>query len=86
MQAKRYLNRLAEGTGGRSYEARDAKKLAAAFTLIADELRWQYSVGYYPNTPGEAGQRRRVKVRVARKRVIVHARDSYIYSVQSPPR
>ena len=81
--AHRYLSLLADKTGGRQYEASDPKKLAAAFTLIADELRWQYSLGYYPNPTAEVGQRRRIRVRVARKRVNVHARDSYIYTGRS---
>lgn len=85
-QAKTYLNLLADKTGGRRYDGSDPKKIATAFTLIADELRWQYSVGYYPLTPGEAGQRRRIKVRVARTQVVVRARDSYIYTSQPPRR
>jgi Ca-activated chloride channel family protein len=82
--ASRFLNRLADKTGGRTYEAANTKRLAAAFTLIADELRWQYSIGYYPSKTGEASERRRIQVQVARKRVVVRARDSYIYNAQPP--
>ena len=82
-QGHRYLSWLADKTGGRMYKASDTKKLDEAFSLIADELRWQYSVGYYPSATGEAGERRRIKVRVARKRVVVRARDSYIYAAQA---
>ena len=82
--AHRYLNLLADRTGGRMYEADDTKKLTEAFTLIADELRWQYTLGYYPNPTPEVGQRRRIKVRVARKGVLVYARDSYTYTLRSP--
>ncbi len=77
--ARRYLNRLADRNGGHRYEARNPKKLATAFSLIAEELRWQYSVGYYPSARGEAGTRRRINVRVTRPRVDVNARESYVY-------
>ena len=82
--ARLYLHQLANKTGGRRYQADDPKKLEEVFTLIADELRWQYSLGYYPNPTAEVGQRRRVKVKVGRNRVVVHARHSYIYTTRRP--
>jgi hypothetical protein len=53
--------------------------LSAAFSELADELRRQYSVGYYPAI-GEAGQRRDIKVRVNQPGLVVKARDNYVYS------
>ena len=50
-----------------------------AFAQVADELRRQYSIGYYPPA-GEAGQRRNIKVRVNQPNLVVKARESYIYS------
>lgn len=77
--ARNYLHRLADQTGGRRYEAGNSKQMLSAFALIGEELRWHYSVGYYPLVPGQPGEQRRIKVRVARQGVDVHARESYIY-------
>lgn len=76
----RYLNDMARVTGGRLYRADTTRNLAASFALIAEELRKQYSLGYYPKTPPHVGERRRIKVRVMRPNLVVQARDSYIYN------
>ncbi len=79
-RGERYLNELAELTGGRLYQAsRDLRYLRDAFSHIAEELRRQYSLGYYSNQPAQAGERRRIRVRVNRSDLAVRARDSYIY-------
>ena len=44
---------------------------------IAEELRRQYSLGYYPES-GEKGERRRIRVRVQRPNVVVRTKSSYI--------
>jgi VWFA-related protein len=75
-----YLNDLARLTGARLYRADTTRDIAGAFSLVAEELRRQYSLGYYPKQQGQAGQRRRIKVRVMRPDLAVQARDSYIYN------
>jgi len=74
-----YLRRLAEATGGRSYDARDLNYVEQAFTNIAEELRRQYSLGYYPSRQAQAEERRQIRVRVRRPNLVVRARDSYVY-------
>jgi Ca-activated chloride channel homolog len=74
-----YLRRLAESTGGRHYNADDLRYVEEAFTNIAEELRRQYSLGYYPSRQSQASERRQIKVRVKRPNLVVRARDSYIY-------
>jgi hypothetical protein len=54
--------------------------LSQAFAWVAEELRRQYSLGYYPRPQGQEGQRRQIKVRVNQPSLVVNARDSYIYS------
>jgi hypothetical protein len=54
--------------------------LSNAFAQVADELRRQYSLGYYPTPVGHAGQRRQITVRVNQPDLVVKARDNYIYS------
>jgi len=76
---ERYLRELARLTGGREYEAsRDLSYLQDAFSHIAEELRRQYSLGYYPRQIGKAGERRHIKVTVDRHDLAVRTRDSYI--------
>lgn len=78
-RAGRYLNELAEKTGGRLYSADDPQQLARAYSMIVEELRRQYSLGYYPKAPpAGAGERRQIKVRVRRPDLAVRARDGYV--------
>ncbi len=73
-----YLEDLANGTGGRSLLAGTYTNLESSFANIADELRQQYSIGYYPTAEGSQGQRKQVKVRVNRPNLVVRSRTSYI--------
>ncbi|HKP71876.1 MAG TPA: VWA domain-containing protein, partial [Pyrinomonadaceae bacterium] len=77
-RGSQYLNDLARLTGARLYRADSTRNLANAFALVAEELRRQYSLGYYPKQQAQQGQRRRIKVRVMRPDLAVQARDSYI--------
>lgn len=83
-QANQYLKELADRTAGRLYHANDPAQLAEAFSRIAEELRRQYSLGYYPQN-GETNSmaRREIRVRVDRPNLAVKARDSYVFT--TPP-
>jgi len=76
--ADQFLRQVATKTGGRLYEANDRTQLNDAFFKIAEELRHQYGLGYYPQTTPQGGERREIKVRVERADVAVRARDSYV--------
>ena len=79
-RANDYLHDIAEKTGGRVYQAdKDPRSLEVAFSSIAEELRRQYSLGYYPKIQAKEGERRRIRVRVERPDTVVRARHSYIY-------
>ena len=75
-----YLSELARVTGGRMYNGSSMLGLSQAFAYVADELRRQYSLGYYPRQGGQSGQRRRIKVRVNQPNLVVKARESYVYT------
>lgn len=75
---RRYMGDLARTTGGRMFEATSLYNINAAFSGIAEELRQQYSVGYYPEKVGENGQRKQIKVRTDRTDAVVRAKNSYI--------
>jgi VWFA-related protein len=80
---KRYIDDLADGTGGRVFNAESSPRgLTGTFESIAEELRRQYSIGYYPKETGQAGQRKQIKVRVNRPNLVIRARDSYIVGAQ----
>jgi Ca-activated chloride channel family protein len=81
---KKYLDDLAAYTGGRVFRPESTPGgLSAAFEGIAEELRRQYSIGFIPVDEGKPGDRKQLKVRVARPNVVVRARDSYIVGSQT---
>ncbi len=73
----RYLQELAERSGGRLHEADSVRNLTDAFSRIAEELRHQYTLSYYPTNSKKDGSYRQVKVRVEGSGMIVRARDGY---------
>ena len=81
-RADRYLHELADRSGARLYNADSSQNLTSAFANVAEELRRQYSLGYYPKRQAQAGQRRQIKVRVNQPNLAVRARDSYIFNPQ----
>jgi Ca-activated chloride channel family protein len=66
-------------TGGRSFHARELEGLEQTLTLIAEQLREQYLLGYSPSrTPvSGANEWRSITVRVKKPGVSVRARDGY---------
>jgi VWFA-related protein len=85
-RADQYLHALADKSGGRLYQANDTTQLSDAFARIAQELRWQYSIGYYPKAATEeSGERRQIRVRVHQSDLAVKARDSYMRSSPTTP-
>ena len=75
---KKYLETLAANTGGREFEADTLGNLDTAFSGIAEELRRQYSIGYYPDKVGQVGERRSISIKVNRPNVVVRAKNTYI--------
>jgi len=86
-RANQYLHELADRTAGRLYEANDTKQLEDAFAKIAEELRRQYSLGYYPkNNTADGSGKRQIRVKVRQPDLTVKARDSYTKSSANPSR
>ncbi len=69
--------KLAEETGGRMIEVRSEKKLLEAFDEISEELRTQYTLGYYPTNGARDGRFRKIKIETTRKDTHVLARKGY---------
>jgi len=73
-----YLHDLARVSGARLYNA-EQQNMDSAFRSVAEELRRQYSLGYYPKSKPNPGERRGIKVRVTRPELVVRTRDSYVF-------
>jgi Ca-activated chloride channel family protein len=77
-RGKSYLEALAANSGGRMFEADTISNMETAFSGVAEELRRQYSVGYYSNKEGVAGERKHIKIKVARPGAVVRSKTTYI--------
>jgi VWFA-related protein len=75
--AERYLKDLASNSGGMLYAADNIQNLTDAFAAIAEDLRNQYALSYYPTNGVRDGSYRQIKVKVNKKGAIVRARDGY---------
>ena len=82
-RARDYLAQLAEKTGGQGFVAADGRRLREAFARVAQDLRRQYSLGYYPKMPAQAGETREIKVTVDQPNAIVRARANYVSGVKT---
>jgi hypothetical protein len=76
--ADQYLHDLARVSGARLYDS-EQTNLTMAFQSVAEELRRQYSLGYYPKNRPQPGERRNIRVRVNRPELVVRTRDSYVF-------
>lgn len=75
--ADEYLQQLADMSGGIVERADRLGDLKAALGRIAEELRHQYLLGYYPSNKEKDDRTRKITVRVTRPDVIVRARPAY---------
>lgn len=72
-----YLKLLADRSAGRLYNADTMGSLAQAFYRIAEELRHQYRLSYYPASTAQDGTWRKIRVRVNQPGLVVRAREGY---------
>lgn len=78
LKGKSYLEALAENSGGRIFEADSLTNLESSFAGVAEELRRRYSVGYYANTGRVPGERKSIKIQVARPGSVVRSKTNYV--------
>jgi Ca-activated chloride channel family protein len=69
---------MATVTGGRSFQVANVSMLPGALSTIANELRYQYLIGYAPSPGGRSGWRS-IQVHVSRPDVRVRAREGYVH-------
>ncbi len=75
--AERDMKLMTERAGGRVYAVNALTDLAAVYRQVADNLRAQYTLGYYPENDTRDGRWRSIRVEVARPGVSVRARSGY---------
>jgi Mg-chelatase subunit ChlD len=75
--ADEYLLELCLKSGGKLHRADTLVSLPAAFARIAEELRTQYALGYYPKNTARDGSYRKIQVSTTRKKVMIRARPGY---------
>ena len=75
-EAREFLGTLADASAGRFYES-EVTDLKKTFRLIAEELRHQYQLGFYPDHNKLDGKVHALRVQVLRPGVAVRARRSY---------
>jgi VWFA-related protein len=69
--------KIADATGGRVIDVSSMKHIREAFDQISEELRNQYTIGYYPTNGEPDGKFRKVKVEATDKDLRVLARKGY---------
>ena len=77
--ARREMNDLAKGSGGRSFVAATLTDARAAFARVAADIGTLYSLGYYPTNKARDGKYRAIKleVRGVKEKAEIRARDGY---------
>lgn len=77
--ARREMNDLAKGSGGRSFVAATLADARAAFARVAADIGTLYSLGYYPTNKARDGKYRAIKleVRGVKEKTEIRARDGY---------
>jgi VWFA-related protein len=70
-------HKMTDDTGGRTIVVNSEKHLAEAFDQISEELRMQYTLGYYPTNTTHDGKFRKIKVETANHDLKVLARKGY---------
>jgi hypothetical protein len=71
------MKSLTEGTAGRLYE-KEAGKLKEAFQNIAEELKQQYVIGFYPEN-AENWNQLQIRVVVNRQDVRIEAKKRRLF-------
>jgi Ca-activated chloride channel family protein len=77
--ARREMDALAKGSGGRNFLAASLQDARAAFAGVANEIGTQYSLGYYPTDKARDGKFRTIRVEVqgTNAKPQVRAREGY---------
>ncbi len=83
-KADALLNKLADETGGKAFFPRELSEVHMIAQQISNDLRTQYSIGYYPTNTKKDGTFRSVRVQVnsGNRKLIARTRTGYIATPQ----
>lgn len=74
-----YMLSLAQKSGGRAYKMENGmESVDRTAQMVGEELRRQYTLGYYPKAALKVGERRQIKVNVTRPDLATRSRESYV--------
>ena len=73
---KKILDRISKETGGRMFEVSKKQPVDQIYNQIADELRYQYELGYTPDRTDLTGYHK-IHLATKQKDLEVQARDGY---------
>jgi len=74
---KKILDRMSKETGGHLFEVSKKQSVDQIYSLIEDELRNQYSLGYTPVKTDSTASYHRIHLTAKNKDLTVQARDGY---------
>ena len=83
VESDRFLERLAESSGGRTWSATSDRQLRELFTSALEEMRARYLLTYTPKGAARAGWHQ-LKVRLRTGRADITARPGYFVAAASP--
>ena len=75
--ARREIRDMATATGGHAYKVKSLADLNGVYKQIADDLRSQYSLSYYPSNRNHDGRYRQIRVEVKQPGATVRTRSGY---------
>lgn len=81
----RYLSEMADRSSARLHKAETLSDVSQAFSQIAEELRQQYSLSYYPANEKRDGSYRKIRVVAGKPDTAVRARKGYRAASESAP-
>ncbi len=71
------MQRLAKETGGGYFEVSKKLSIDQVFSLIQEDLRSQYSIGYVSDRPPEISEFRKLQLVLKKPGLVVQSRDKY---------
>ncbi len=74
---RRVLERLSAETGGGFFEITKKRSVDDIYSIIQNELRGQYNLGYVSDKPVTVGEFRKIQLKTSGKGLTVQARDRY---------
>jgi hypothetical protein len=83
VESDRFLDRLVDSVGGRTWSATSGRQLQELFMRALEEMRARYLLTYTPHGVGSAGWHD-LKVRLKSGRADVAARPGYFVAAASP--